>query len=42
MQNKCKLHHPYDNRVEKFFKYNDQNNANRVYEKIKALKKLIL
>ncbi|MCR5846613.1 MAG: bifunctional glycosyltransferase family 2 protein/CDP-glycerol:glycerophosphate glycerophosphotransferase [Lachnospiraceae bacterium] len=37
MKNGCKVHEPYSERMDRFFKFHDKNNCQRVYEKIKGL-----
>lgn len=37
IENDCKLKDKYRERIDKFFVYNDKNNCQRVYEKIKEL-----
>lgn len=37
MKDDCKVHEPYRSRMDAFFKYNDKNNCERVYDKIKNL-----
>lgn len=39
MENDCKLKDKYRERIDKFFAFNDQNNCQRVYEKIMELDK---
>ena len=37
IKNGCKMDKKYENRIDKFYKYNDKNNCKRVYEAIKGI-----
>ena len=37
MKNGCQLKEKYRKRIDEFFKFHDQNNCQRVFERIKAL-----
>ena len=37
MENDCKVHDPYGERMDQFFAFHDKNNAQRIYDKIKEI-----